>query len=303
MKKQPLKYRLNVIGGALVIFLCIRTYIPVFAQRAGLDKNFTLWLLVCCAALALSCLVPIAFIEKMCDFHPFLFGEKRWNITGLSLVMHSMLLFIGAAVVNGIILIPLEKAGIVFPQQTLQQTDNIFTLALYFVFTAVVPAVCEELFIRGYVLNMLRPYGTRFAVMASAFIFMIMHTQVQSFLPVLCAGVLLACIYVLTDNIYLSMLLHFINNSYSFIMMYALQGINGISSVGFASFILALIMATGLAAEMHLRRKQVNVFAPLGKGAEKNAKFITLFKSPVLILAMVCCFLTIGSQLFIDLGL
>ena len=304
MKKQPLKYRLNVIGGALVIFLCIRTYLPIAARKAGMQQNFNLWLAVCSVTLALSCLVPVMFIEKMCDFHPFLFGEKRWNITGLALVMHSMLVFLGVAVINNIVfIIPLQKAGIVFPQQMLEKTDNIFTLLFYFVFTALVPAVCEEIFVRGYILGMLRPYGTRFAILASALLFMVMHTQVQSFLPVFCAGIMLACVYVYTDNIYLSIMLHFINNGYSFIMMYIVQSPQGISAAGFAAFVIALIIATGIAAEIHLRKKDVGILSAMAKNGEKNAKLITMIKCPVLVLALLCCFLAIGSQLFVDLGL
>jgi len=303
MKKQPLKYRLNVIGGALVIFLCIRTYIPVFAQRAGLDKNFTLWLLVCCAALALSCLVPIAFIEKMCDFHPFLFGEKRWNITGLSLVMHSMLLFIGAAVVNGIILMPLEKAGIVFPVVTLSQTDNFFTLILYFIFTAAVPAIFEELMLRGLVLNLLLPYGRRFAVIASALIFTIMHTQIQSFPPVFVAGIVLACIYLYTDNIYLSMIMHFTNNAYSFIMMYVQQFVGGVSAAGFASFVISVIIVCGICGWFYLKKAGINIFTMLEKGKEKNASLSVMVKSPVMVLAVIMCMMSVFAQLYADLGL
>ncbi|MBQ7902735.1 MAG: CPBP family intramembrane metalloprotease, partial [Oscillospiraceae bacterium] len=45
----------------------------------------------------------------------------------------------------------------------------------------------------------------KFAVLASALVFTIMHTQVQSFIPVFGAGVLLACIYLHTDNIFSTM--------------------------------------------------------------------------------------------------
>ena len=77
MKKLPLKYRLNVIGAALLVFLCIRTYLPQLAAGMGLDKHFTLWLFVCILSLALSCLLPIMLIEKMCEFHPLLLKKKK----------------------------------------------------------------------------------------------------------------------------------------------------------------------------------------------------------------------------------
>lgn len=303
MKKQPLKYRVNVIGAALVIFLCFRTYLPGMAVKLGLNSNFALWLVVCSLTLILSCLVPIAFLEKMCDFHPFLFGKKRFSPVSGAILASAMLLFVLLAFANSIFLWPLRKIGINFPRQTIENVDNFFVLMLYFVFTAVVPAVVEELFNRGMVLNLLLPYGKRFAVIASALIFTVMHTRLQSFIPVFGAGIILACVYLYTDNIYISMLLHFINNSYSFIMMYMRRNINGISYAGFAVFIIASIIFLGLWGRMYLRKKGVNYLSPLDKTEEKNAKITVLVKSPVMVLAVLCCFMVTAGQLFSDLGL
>ncbi len=303
MKKLPLKYRLNVIGAALIIFLCVRTYLPAAAAGIGMDKNFTLWLLVCIVSLALSCLLPIMFIEKMCSFHPLLLKKKKITIAEPAMVMHCMFVFIGLALVNSLVLMALEKAGIVFPVQELHPTDNAITLIIYFIFTAVVPAVFEELFLRGYVLNLLLPNGKVFAVFTSAVIFMIMHTQVQSFIPVFGAGVLLACLYLYTNNIYVSMALHFINNAYSFIMMYMQQNVNAISSVSFAAFLIAVIISCGIASEIYLRKADIHILSVLKDKTEKNSSFFTIFRSPVLLAAAVMCILAVVSQLMVDLGM
>ena len=271
--------------------------------RMGLNDNFTLWLLVCILSLALSCMMPIMFIEKMCGFHPVLLKKKKITIAEPAMVMHCMAVFIGLAIVNSIVLGALQKAGIVFPVQQLHETDNIITLLIYFIFTAVVPAIFEELLVRGYILNLLLPNGRRFAVITSAFIFMIMHTQVQSFIPVMGAGILLACLYLYTNNIYVSMALHFVNNAYSFIMMYMQQNVNAVSSVSFAAFLIAVIISCGIAAEMYMRKADIHIMSVLSDKTEKNASFAQVFRSPVLVLAAICCALTVASQLMVDLGI
>ena len=300
MKNTPLKYRLNVIGGALIIFVCIRTYIPLLAQKAGLRENFNVWLIVYMVTLALTCILPVAFIEKMCDFHPVLFKKQLPEITDIFLIGAGMLIFILLAIINSAVLSVFAKVGIVFPPQRLEPVDNMLTLVLYFIFSAVIPAVFEELFIRGTVLNLLLPNGTRFAVLASAFIFTMMHTQVQTFIPVFGAGVILACIYLYTDNIYVSMALHFVNNAYSFIMMYMQQRVNAISAIGFASFVIALILGSGVCSMLWLKGQKKNIFKSLEK-TDRDAKLTKLFSCPVMILGMLCCGMAIFSQLYADL--
>lgn len=93
MKNTPLKYRLNVIGGGLIIFVCLRLYLPQLARMAGLGANFNIWLLVCMATLVLACILPIAFIERMCDFHPMLFKKQLPQTKDLLMVMGSMFIF------------------------------------------------------------------------------------------------------------------------------------------------------------------------------------------------------------------
>ena len=149
MKKQPIKYRLNVIGGALIIFLLIRTYVPMIGLQAGLNKNFDLWLIFYMLTLALSCLLPIMFIERMCDFHPQVIKRPAFKMEHGRLVMTCMMMFIGFSVIGSIALTPLEKLGISFPASRLLPIDNTFTLVLYFVFTSVIPAIFEELLVRG----------------------------------------------------------------------------------------------------------------------------------------------------------
>ena len=300
MKNTPLKYRLNVIGGALIIFVCIRTYIPLFAANMGFRENFDIWLLIYMLTLALACIWPVAFIEKMCDFHPAVFKKYKPTFNDGAIISSGMFIFILLAMVNSVFVSLLSKVGINFPPQQLEPINSPLTLVLYFAFSTIVPAVCEELFIRGTVMNLLLPNGKRFAVLASAFIFTMMHTQVQSFIPVFGAGVVLACVYLYTGSIYASMALHFINNAYSFLMLYMQQRVNAISAIGFASFVMAVILGGGACSSIWLKQHNINIFVNLKKDS-KDAKLARLFGCPVLVLGLICCGMAIFSQLYTDL--
>lgn len=301
MKNTPLKYRLNVIGGGLIIFVCLRLYLPQLARMAGLGANFNIWLLVCMATLVLACILPIAFIERMCDFHPMLFKKQLPQTKDLLMVMGSMFIFTALAMVNSILVTLLGKVGIVFPAQTLEPINSTLTLVLYFVYSAVIPAIFEELFMRGIVLNLLLPNGRRFAVITSALIFTVMHTQVQSFIPVFGAGIVLACIYLYTGNIYVSMLLHFVNNAYSFIILYMQQRVNGISAMGFASFVMAVIIVGGGCSLWWMKKNGITLFESLQKNG-KNSKVSKIFTCPIMVLGLLCCLMAVFAQLYADLA-
>ena len=300
MKNTPLKYRLNVIGGALIIFVTIRTYLPMAAQSLGLRDNFNIWLMVYIFTLALATLLPVAFVEKMADFHPVLFEKRKLEPVHGMMILQGMLIFIGLAVVNSLVLGILGKVGVNFPARKLEPVNSLLTLVLYFIFSAVVPAICEELFVRGIVLNLLMPNGRRFAILASAVLFTVMHTQVQSFIPVFGAGVVLACIYLYTGNIFASMALHFVNNAYSFVMLYMQQKVNGISAVGFTAFVMSVLLVGGCSSWIYLNRQNINIFDCLKKEG-KNARISRFFASPVMVLGLICCAMAVFSQLYADL--
>lgn len=86
---------------------------------------------------------------------------------------------------------------------------------IYFVYIAVIPAVVEELLFRRTVCRSLGVYGKGTAIVVSALLFALMHTNIEQLLYTFVAGMMLAWIYIETENIIYPMLLHFINNGIS----------------------------------------------------------------------------------------
>lgn len=96
-------------------------------------------------------------------------------------------------------------------------TDNI--IKMIFV-VAVVPGICEELLFRGYLLssveNKLKP---RTAILVVAVIFGVFHMSVVKFLTTALLGYVFAYLALKSKSIFPGMLMHFMNNSLSCILM------------------------------------------------------------------------------------
>lgn len=118
---------------------------------------------------------------------------------------------------------------------------SLLAIAVWFVSTAILPALVEEFIFRGYILNSLLPFGKGFAVCCSAVFFSLMHSK-DSLLFALCAGMLFAYITLETGNIKTALLIHFINNSIT-CLLYICETFSP-SLYGIASFAYPIIVYT-----------------------------------------------------------
>ena len=98
-----------------------------------------------------------------------------------------------------------------YPQTFMSDTDVI----LQFITIAIVPAFCEEFLFRGVIASKLMPYGKSTAVVVSAICFGLMHRNFYQFLYTTVAGLILGAVYVATDSIWPSTIIHMINNALS----------------------------------------------------------------------------------------
>lgn len=84
--------------------------------------------------------------------------------------------------------------------------------ARYFVFLCIVPAICEEIFFRGALINSYDIYGSKFAIFMSAFVFALFHFDIQNFIAPFLLGILFGNLLELTNSLYAAILGHFTNN-------------------------------------------------------------------------------------------
>ncbi len=95
------------------------------------------------------------------------------------------------------------------------ELEHPYQIVIYCIYAAVIPAVVEELLFRGTLCRALKVYGKTTAVIVSAVLFALMHTNIEQLLYTLVAGILLGWIYVNTENVIFPIILHFVNNGIS----------------------------------------------------------------------------------------
>lgn len=108
---------------------------------------------------------------------------------------------------------------------------------------ALLPAVIEELLFRGLILRGVKGYGTVRAVVISAVLFMLFHLNPAQTVFQLVLGVILACVVLLTGNLFYGMILHFANNFA--IVTYTFITGDPSFTVGFSfGWVLAVVLST-----------------------------------------------------------
>ncbi len=114
-----------------------------------------------------------------------------------------------------------ELIGIPEPTMPDYLEKNIPSLLLNIFVFAVLPALLEELVFRGYVLRAFRVYGDWFAVSVSSLLFGLMHGNIMQIPFALIVGFALGWLYVATNNIWVPISVHFINNGFSLLLQYS----------------------------------------------------------------------------------
>ncbi len=96
---------------------------------------------------------------------------------------------------------------------------------LAIVSVALLPAVCEELFCRGFIQSSLKCIKQKWLViLLVALAFGVLHRDLYAFIPTMLMGALFAFITLETESLLIPMILHFTNNAISVISAYSLAG-------------------------------------------------------------------------------
>lgn len=88
-------------------------------------------------------------------------------------------------------------------------------IVLFYLGTAVVPALIEELALRGVIMQPLRRYGDWFAIICSALVFSLMHCNLVQIPFAFIAGVVIGYAVIITESIWTGVIIHFLTNGFS----------------------------------------------------------------------------------------
>jgi membrane protease YdiL (CAAX protease family) len=97
------------------------------------------------------------------------------------------------------------------------------SLGLALVWHAAIPAIFEEMLFRFLPLLLIAPYSRRGAIIASAFFFSLSHHDLFSIPYAFFAGALFMMVDLATDSLLPSVIIHFVNNALSVVILFFKQ--------------------------------------------------------------------------------
>ena len=232
-KKQELRKIGSKCGLAVILYIAISYGFSfllmliswVFPSVSKLYFESTATLAFDVVITFFSILIPFFVIhlilkkEKIADILPFGITYNREFATTL-VMLFIPIMVLGALGINSISAVIQNFLGIEFTSTvgniTLKGFNEVF---LGVVSVAVVPAIVEETVIRGIVMQPLRKFGDKFAIVASALLFACMHGNMVQIPYTLVGGLLLGYLAVATGSLWPSVILHFVNNLYSVVVI------------------------------------------------------------------------------------
>lgn len=165
-------------------------------------------------------LLPAFFISR--------YTEKTESNISCKFVFPKSLILLGITAIGcisasgnitNLIKLLFNKIGIGFISYSPDIPHDFWGLVLLFVSSAIVPAIVEEILFRKVILEKLIPYGKAFAVVLTALLFSLMHTNISQFLYAFVGGLFLSAVAVKYGSVIPAIILHFSNNCLSLIYL------------------------------------------------------------------------------------
>lgn len=238
--------------------------------------------------------------KKIAGILPMGTTYNRKAATGLTMLCVPLMIFSTFAI-NFVSTIIQEILGVTFTtgvdDPKILGADGIIIAVLS---TAVLPAILEEIVVRGIIMQPLRRFGDKFAIVASALIFGIMHGNMVQIPYTVVAGLFLGYLAIATGSLWPSIILHFINNFYSVALLAAYDNMGDTAGTVVGILFMGAFVISGLIGGFIYL--PMNYKTPLKKGIDTlktGEKFSALFLNVPMILAIIfLLFQTIGTIQF-----
>lgn len=229
------------------------------------------------------------------------FGTAYNKKAAVSLTMFfAPIVLISTVIINLISSIFQSMAGVSFESGIDDLTAEGPIGAVMLTFTlAVIPAVVEEFCIRGVVLQPLRRYGDKFAIVMSAVIFSILHGNMVQIPYTLVAGIYFGYLCIATGSLWPSIVLHFVNNMFSVIQLTVLSNFGETADAVSVVVMFAVLIAVGIAGGIIFFNMGYKTKLKSGVDTLKtDEKVVSVLKSPAMIIAII--FMLISTLMSIN---
>lgn len=215
--------------------------------------------------------------------------EEKEKVTFGSVLKYTLIAFAAAQLMS--VLSSFFSAFFAFDEEAFAiESATTFEEFLGEIFSvALLPALFEELYFRGVILNELKKYGKSVAIAGSAFFFAAAHGSVEQMMYGFVYGVIFAYVAIRTGSLAMGMIMHFLNNFYSCAADYAANFFDESSFSLALTVINIFLILCGLVCAVFMIAKNKFVLTD-GEGGDENEAVLTaaekfsVFKSPIMII-------------------
>lgn len=201
----------NIVFLATVLVSCVAPYLGIPA----LTDNYLVLLMISQLLLILPAAVYL-IVQKQNYKEAVRLNRLRIS-TIVLLILLTLLIMPLMTFVNALSMVFAENTTTAYMQELAGQNSLLLSL----IGVALVPAVLEESVYRGIFYNEYRKYRPAAAIFLSALLFALLHGNLNQFSYAFLMGIIFALVIEATNSIASTMIMHFIINANSILLMYA----------------------------------------------------------------------------------
>ncbi len=257
-RRDNLYYAANLIGMTVLVYLALSSLLhTALAALLEGQAGIPAWgaALANCAVTAVDLALPTLCLRRWAA--PLGLPPLRPQRPQRPLVLIGVPLFLCfttlCGVVANLVRIPLGLGGYVPPEAARLPEGG--ALALSFLSICLIPAVGEELLFRGTIQKLLSPYGGWFSILVSSLFFTLLHADLSQLPSIFAMSLFLGYAAAVSGNVSGSILLHFANNTSSFLLLWSRQQMDATNAVAFSAALFTVYFAAGLLALAALVRR------------------------------------------------
>ncbi|MCR5485655.1 MAG: CPBP family intramembrane metalloprotease [Clostridiales bacterium] len=189
----------------------------------------------------------VAFLMTPVEERPDMnsFGKPRSNAMILPAVICGFMFCMIGNFATDYLISFLERFHIELSGGEYETSADAFGLVSNLITIAVLPALIEEFSLRFVVMQPLRKYGDKFAIVMSSMVFALMHGNMVQIPFAFIAGVAIAYFVISTGSVWTGVLIHLLNNAYSVVINYMLE-VRPTAAETFYRILLASLFTVGV---------------------------------------------------------
>ncbi|MEG1448748.1 MAG: type II CAAX endopeptidase family protein [Oscillospiraceae bacterium] len=315
-ERQIIKEYANGIGIVLLLYLLLSRLIPFFLAKA---LSFFIPALsifgrnIAGSQVVFSIIGTVSYVLTLSL--PFLFYVLVYHIptriifpfSKVKKVDTMLMVFIGLGVStigmysSAAVSTVFSVFGIIPTAPDISFGSNIFRTLLLIVEICIIAPILEELVFRGIIMQSLRRFGDRFALVMSAIIFALIHLNFVQFPNALLMGLVMGYFVLRTNSLHVGIFMHAANNILSVLITIASEYIDIRYSSLTMNIVCGVYLVAGIVSFLVITKKYKNIFYISGSASQfsNNTKFLWFVSAmPMLFSLIIMCSIMLGTLIF-----